>query len=113
LRPGGFGIGVVGGAEHGNKDLCLTDFPGRSVHHGCCLASIIDKQLLTGTVVLAHDHIQLAPPGAVVLAKPAVLITLGVGFPVFLPEQEQSDALFASQFLMHDRPIGHTAYVYR
>ena len=93
LGPGGLGIGVVGGAEHRDEDLRLADLAGVSVDNRHGLAGIIHKQLLAGPVVLAHDHIQLALPGAVVLAEPAVLVAVGVAFPVLLPEQEQGDPL--------------------
>ena len=108
LCPGRLSVGVIGSAEDGHKDLRLTDLARAPIHHRHGLAGIIHKQLLAGTVVLAHDHIQLALPGAVVVIKPAVLIALGMCFPVLLPEQEQGDT-FAFELLMRARPVGQTA----
>ena len=54
---------------------------------------VIDKQLLARSVVLSHDHVQLAPPGAITLAEPTVLVAVWMGGPVFLPEQKQRAAL--------------------
>ena len=44
-------------------------------------------------VILAHDDVQFAPPGAVLLAEPAVLVAVGMGLPILLPKQKQRDAL--------------------
>ena len=50
------------------------------------------------------ENIQLALPGAVVLAEPAVLVAIRIGFPVLLPEQEQGDVL-APEFIVDSLPI--------
>nr|AAN05197.1 RC124 [Ruegeria sp. PR1b] len=55
-------------------------------------------------MVLAHHRGQPAFPAAVQLAKPAVSIPLGVGFPVFLPEQRQGHS-GPAQLAMHMRPV--------
>ena len=108
LAPGGFGVGVVGRAHHGHKDLCLVDLSGGAVNDGDGLAGIVHEQLLTGPVVLAHHHVQLAPPGPVVLAEPAVLIPIRISLPVLLPEQEQGDVL-ALEFITDVLPVGYTS----
>ncbi len=100
LRPGRLGIGVVGRAQYRDEDLCLADFTGRRVDHRDGLAGVVDEQLLAGAMVLAHDHIQLALPGAEVIAKPGVLVAVRVGGPVFLPQQEQGHTL-VSEFLLN------------
>lgn len=43
LRPGGFGIGVVGSAQHGDKDLGFFDLPGHDIDHGDSGAAIVTK----------------------------------------------------------------------
>ena len=48
---------------------------------------------------MAHDHVQFASPLAIMFIKPAVLMDMRAGFPVFLPEQEQSDT-FVFQLLV-------------
>lgn len=86
LRPGGLGKGVAGRAEDGDEDLGLTDFTGLSVDDGRGLSGVIDEQLFAGTVLLAHDNVDLGGPEAVVLAEPAVLEALRVSESIFLPE---------------------------
>src|SRR3989344_1979913 len=92
LRPGGLGKGVAGRAENGDEDLRLADLAGSPINDRYGLAGVIDEQLFAGTVLLAHDHVDLGGPEAVVLAEPAVLEALRVGESVFLPKQGQSYA---------------------
>lgn len=92
LRPGGLGEGVAGRAEDGDEDLRLADLAGSPINDRHGLAGVIDKQLFASTVFLAHDHVDLGSPEAVVLAEPAVLEALRMGEPILLPEQGQGDA---------------------
>ncbi|MNG19155.1 hypothetical protein D3C84_1032870 [compost metagenome] len=55
---------------------------------------------------LAHDHVDLGGPEAVVLAEPAVLEALRMAEPILLPEQSQSHA-GAAQFCVNMSPVGH------
>ncbi|MCY1248407.1 hypothetical protein D9M72_618340 [compost metagenome] len=55
---------------------------------------------------LAHDHVDLGGPEAVVLAEPAVLKALRMSESVLLPEQSQSHA-GAAQLGMRPSPIRH------
>src|SRR5690606_19247836 len=106
LGPGGFVEGVIGGSQSCHKDLRLSDCPGGAVDYRHGLARIIDKQLLAGAVVLAHDHIQLALPGSVVLTEPTVLVAVRMCGTVFLPEQEQGDVL-EPELLVDSQPVGN------
>lgn len=92
LRPGGLGKRIAGRSEHGNEDLGLADFAGSPVDDRHGLPGVIDEQLFAGTMLLAHDHINLGGPEAVVLAEPAVLEALRMGESVLLPEQGQGYA---------------------
>ena len=95
LRPGCLDVGVVGCAEHGNEQLCLTNFTTETIDDGEGLPGIIDKQFLAGRVGLPHGDRQLANPGAVLLAEPAIAIAVRmIGF-VFLPQQVKGDTLLA------------------
>ena len=85
LRPGGLGVGVVGGAQHGHEDLSGTDLAGTPIHDLDALSGVVYEQLLTGAVLLAHHHVELRRPGAVLVAEPAVLVTLGIGDLVLVP----------------------------
>lgn len=87
LAPGHFCIGVVRSAEHGEKELCLVHLTGLRVDNGQGLPCIVDKELLTGSVALAHDHVEFGGPGAIGLTKPAILEAIGGLRLVFLPQQ--------------------------
>jgi len=108
LGPCGLGVGVIGGPQYRDKDLRPADLSGGAVDDRRGLASIIHKQLLAGPVVLAHDHIQLALPGAEVIAEPAVLVAIRMGPTVFLPEQEQGDML-VFELLVDNQPVGNAS----
>ncbi|OSN64552.1 hypothetical protein BV351_05600 [Pseudomonas syringae pv. actinidiae] len=110
LRPGGLGKGVAGGTEDGDEDLSLTDLARAPVDDWGGLTGVIDEELFAGTVFLAHDHIDLGGPEAVVLAEPAVLEALRVSESIFLPEQGQSDAGTA-QLGMDMSPVRHRTLI--
>ena len=99
-RPGGFGIGVATGAEHRYKNVCLANLAGGRIGYRHSLAGMIDKSLLASTVFLAHHDVELARPLPIPIAVPTVVVPLGMGFPVFLPQQLQGHALAALQFLV-------------
>ncbi|MNR59257.1 hypothetical protein D3C85_1804720 [compost metagenome] len=76
-----------------------------TVDHRYRLPGVIDKQLLADAVLLAHYHVQLALPGPVVFAEPAVLKALRLAQAVLLPEQRQGHP-GAAQFGMPPCPLG-------
>ena len=110
LRPGGFGEGVAGGAQHGDEDLCLANFAGLPVDDWHRLAGIVDEQLFTCTMFLAHDHVDLGGPEPVVLAEPAVLEALRMGESIFLPKQGQGYA-GAAQLCVDMSPVRHRTLI--
>lgn len=105
LRPGGFGEGVAGSAEHRDEHLRLADLATVAVDHRHRLPGVIDEQLLADAVLLAHHHVQFALPGSIVFAEPAVLKALRLAQAVLLPKQRQGHA-GATQLGMHPRPSG-------
>ncbi len=92
LRPGGLGEGVAGGAQDCNENLGLTDFTSLPLDDWHGLPGVIDEQLFSSAMFLAHDHVDLGGPEAVVLAEPAVLEALRVSESILLPEQSQGYA---------------------
>ena len=108
----GFGVGVVGGAQYGDEDLCFPDLTGVLIDDRCRMTGVVHKQLLPGAVILAHDQILFAQPLAIVVTEPAVLITLWMLLPVLLPEQELCDTL-AFEFAMNNGPTGDAAFLRR
>src|SRR5712691_3453637 len=81
------------------------DFAGLAIDDRDALTGIVDKKLLSRAMALAHDQAELAGPGAIRLAEPAVLEALRRGGLVFLPQQEQGNAL-AFELVVHRGPVG-------
>ena len=103
LRPGRLGERVARRAEHGDEDLRLTQFAGLRVDDRHGLAGIVDEHPLAGAMLLAHHDVELARPGAVLLAEAAVLQPLRMGRLVLLPQQRERHAL-APQLLVDVAP---------
>jgi hypothetical protein len=62
LRERSLGKGIARGAEDGDEDLRLTDFASSTANDYHGLAGVIDEELFAGTVLLAHDHVDLGDP---------------------------------------------------
>jgi hypothetical protein len=54
LGQRGLGVGVVGGAEHGDEEFDRDDLAGRRVHERWPLPGVVDKRFLAGRVDLTH-----------------------------------------------------------
>ena len=107
LGPGRLGEGVVGGTQGSDKDLRLPDLTGAAVDDGYSGPAVIDKALLTGSMVLAHGAFLLAAPMPVAItelgiAVAAVRILLGVLFP-----QQLLGHVGPLEFQMYDWPVRH------
>jgi hypothetical protein len=68
----------------------ISPLPGSTRSTG--LAGVIDEQALAGGMDLPHRRRQPALPGAVQLAPAAVVITVRLALPVFLPQQRAAPA---------------------
>ena len=106
LRPRRLRVGEARGAEHGDEDLRRPPLASEAVdHHRHAVARVVDEQLVTGRVRLAHRHRQASLPGAVKLAEARVPISAGLGADVLLPQDRQRHVL-ALELSVHRRPIG-------
>ena len=74
LAPGRFSVGVTGAAEHRNKDLGGSNFAGGLIDDVNRRAGIINKQLFTGNMLLAHAALLAPAPLAIKIAVAAVFI---------------------------------------
>lgn len=106
LGPGGLGVGVVAGPEHGDEDLGGMDLTRSAIDDRYGLAGIVDEQFLAGAVALAQGA------GQGITVRPVVHAELGVAVgvvrvngTVFLPQELQGDAFFL-ELLVHHGPIG-------
>jgi len=102
---GGFGIGVVTGAQHSHEQIDRHDFTRLLVGEGDRVPGVVHEQLLAGTMLLAQNDILFVQPVAVELAIPTVAIPFGMNLAILLPEQLQGDVLVAGQFPMQRRKI--------
>ena len=112
LRPGGFHVGVVARAQHGDKDLGLPHLARGPRYDRHRLPGIIHEHLLAGLVGLPHPDVQAARPAAIMLAKLGVLVALRVLLLVLLPQKLERDAL-ALEFLMNPFPIRQGTFASR
>ena len=104
LCPARLGVGVAGGAHHGDEDLRRSDLASVCVVQLDSLPGIIDEHAFAGGVGLPHRRRQPAPPAAVELAPAAITVAVGRRLLVLLPQQHQGDAGTA-QLMMDVRPI--------
>ena len=105
LARRGAGERVVRRTQRGHEDLRLGDLTGAGVNDRYGGAGVVDEQLLAGDVDLAHRALLALRELAVLDAEAGVLVGLGVGRGVLLPQQHQSDA-GALEFLVHQSEVG-------
>ncbi len=92
LRPGRFGVGVVGGAQHRDEDLGVAYLAGDPIDDADLLARVVDEHLVAGHVVLAHHRGQPPLELPIKIAKARVAIAIRIGLAVLLPQHHQVDA---------------------
>jgi hypothetical protein len=107
LGPGGLGIGVVARPQHRDEDMRSACLARQALDDRHGLPRIVHKALLARALLLAHDQIELAGPGPVLLTEPAVLKPLRRASLILLPEQEQAHALPGFELPVHRLPNGH------
>ena len=109
----GAGEGVVGEAQDGEEEVSLPDLAGLRIDVGHGVAGPVDEELLAGLVVLTHDEVDAAPPGAVALGIPGVAVALGVLGAILEPDLAQGEVLVGAQLLVHARPVRLARVAYR
>jgi hypothetical protein len=78
--------------------------PGGGIGDPDPLARIVHKRLFPSDVVLAHHRRQPPFEPAKQIAEAAVAVSLGMDFPIFLPEDHHCDA-GALEFARQIRPV--------
>jgi len=104
LAPRRLREGVAAGAPHRHEHLRLPHLARARVDHRHRRAAIVDEQLLSGPVHLAHAQVQLATPRPVQVAEPAVLVTIRMLLPILLPDQGKRHVP-TLELLVHRRPV--------
>jgi hypothetical protein len=94
LGAGGFGEGIIAGSQGRHKNLDLSDLPGLRIRDLHGLPRIVDKEFLSGPIVLTETEIQFLDPLRVVVAEPTILVTIGIGFLVLVPQELKGYTLF-------------------
>jgi hypothetical protein len=97
LTPGGFGIGVIAGAEHRDEDGGGAHFAGGRVVNRDRVAGVVDEEFLAGAMLVAKHNVLSLEPTAVQAAVPAIAVAVGLVLAVFLPEQLQREVLVGLQ----------------
>src|ERR1041385_1633286 len=105
LRPGGFGVGVIRRAEHGDEDLRLADFAGERIHDWHRRAAVINEQLVSGGVRLTHSWREPAFEFAVEYTEVRVAVMVGRMLSGVLFPKKLERYSFVAQFLVQLREI--------
>ena len=106
LTESGLGVGVVGGAQHADKDLGVAHLAGAGMDDRHRLPAVVHEAFLAGGVGLAHGALLALTPLAVTVAELGVAVaTGGILLGVFLPQQLLGHAL-ALELLMKSGPVG-------
>ena len=72
------------------------------------MAGIIDEEFFAGTVFLAETDVELLGPLAIEFTELAVLVSVGVGFFIFVPEELKGNP-FSFSLLVKILHRGHLA----
>ena len=105
LAPAGAGKGIVGCTEHSDKDLRLAVLSGVRVDDCHRRATVIDKQLFTGTMDLAHAALLAPQPDPVAMTELGITVAIiRMPLTILLPQQEFGHA-FTLQFLADCREV--------
>jgi hypothetical protein len=93
LREGRLSEGVIAGSQRRHKDLNRVDLPSLGIRDLHCLPGVIDKELLSGPILLVEAGIELLGPLVIEAAKLTVLVPLRRLLFVFMPEKQEGDPL--------------------
>src|SRR6266446_9804189 len=87
-----FRVGVVRGAEHGDKELDLDHLAGGGFDDLRLLAGVVDEALLAGAMDLAHRQAAALEPAPVDFAELGVAVAVRMLLEIFEMEQLEGDA---------------------
>ena len=105
LTCGGFGVGVVAGAQRGNKEGGWELRTALWVEDGNRVSGVVDEELLTGLVFLTEYHVLAASPAPVEFAEAGVAVTVGMILVIFLPPQLQCQMTVTLEFLVQTSKV--------
>jgi hypothetical protein len=109
LGDSGLSKGVIACSQSGYKDLGFGDDPGRGINDRHRLPGIINKEFFSGPIFLTERRVKSLSPLVVQVAELAVLVTIGIGLPIFVPKKLKSYS-FPLQFLVKIFHRRHLAF---
>ena len=92
MRPRCLGIGVAGRPKHSNEYLCFARPAISRIVNGYCLTGIVKEELVAAFVSVAQGLLLRLLELLIVKAELRVLVTVGMGLLVLLPEKLQRQA---------------------
>ena len=113
LRPGGFGVGVVAGAQHRDEHLSLANLASLGVRYRNRLTGVINERLFPGAVFVPQHHVKTTLPFAVDLAVPAVGVAKRIRLLVLIPQKLKGYVLPALQFFVNRSAVGQATLLGR
>jgi hypothetical protein len=105
LGARGLGVGVVGGAEHGDKEFDRDDLASGRIDQCRSLSRVVDKRFLPRRVDLAHRGALLRQPAPVVRAERRIPVPVGMHGQIFQMQELQRHAR-PPQLGVHPDQIG-------
>src|SRR4051794_11693709 len=106
LAAGGFGKGIAAGAENRDKQGGVEiDIAGLPVIDGNLVASVINKKLLSGAVLVPENYVEMFHPVAVELAEAAIPVAVGMILVILFPEQLQRQMAVTLQLLTNGAEV--------
>ena len=113
LRGQSHGKEIVAGAEHDHEEFRLSHLSGLGIRDRDADTGETDEQLVSDTVLLSHDHVELFLEAIVVLIKLAVLESCLLMVLFVLLSQENQNHIFAVRFPVDVFEVRHEAPVVR
>jgi hypothetical protein len=81
------------------------DIAGLLVIDGDLVASVVNKKLLSGAILVPENYVEMFHPVAVELAEPAIPVAVGMILVILFPEQLQRQMAVTLQLLTNGAEV--------